>query len=170
MTTKAQSFFHYAVIFCLLYLVSCGSVSTDEGKNQLRSDGYVQYSVNGQNIVIADSIIASDPALLYLYGYYTSFDSTLQLSAGTFEHYLKITLLHCRDTGIYLLGDQKQSYGMVETNWSTDSTLPSQFHLTLLDTVQKIVNGTFSFRVVDLGNRNNSTLIEGTVSKFPIGH
>ncbi len=136
----------------------------------LQSDGYLKYFSNGATVTVADSVKGADPAYFLLTGYYFRSTAFLELEAHatSSNQDLRLHLINCHDTGIFVLDAPGRSSASLN-GWTTDSSHQGLVHITLFDTLNRKVSGTFRFTAFNKISSPDSIIVDsGTFYHFPI--
>ena len=169
------------ILVLACFFQACQNNST-AGEGALLSDGYISYLADGVPTIVHDSLGPGDPAWYYLYGSFhdstLSFSATLSFSNGT---HAQFTLVPLHDTGTYIFsnvsnGGAVRSSAEVydfakQADYTTDSLLNGEFHLTRFDTAHGRIAGTFEFTARRFNSSSESDTIRvenGVVFDFPI--
>ncbi|MDP4230464.1 MAG: DUF6252 family protein [Bacteroidota bacterium] len=166
-----------SLLACTLLTCLVTSCTYDPGTRDhegLRSDGYIRYTYNGNNVILYDSIYGGDPAYFLLSGYYYRHDTLLILTGSTSQtdERINIELENCLDTGIFDKGLYNASITQTTSKhtWYSDLKHAGQVHLTQFDTVNGLASGTFKFEAVttNLPVRDSIFVDSGFFFHFPI--
>jgi hypothetical protein len=161
-------------LIAIASIFSSCNYNPDQLYGELRSDGYIRYTVNGKKIFIPDSLKPGDPSIPLIEGEYDKRNSSLILRGSHFPSYggIMIQILHCLDTGSFGLTSMNNSYASVYDSLAltTDSLHQGQFHLIRLDTINHKIAGTFGFVATTKNNPDTNTVIidSGKFFNFPI--
>jgi hypothetical protein len=144
----------------LVTLAACQS--STEFKGSRLSDTTMSFLVNGQKIVISDSLFAGDPDLQAIWAEYDYFDSILQINGSTAGAKISFHLRMLPDTGEKLLTNNPFNshslsgsayvsflhYGWIDSRYITDSVHTGVLRITEFDTINDRISGTFQFYAI----------------------
>jgi hypothetical protein len=155
----------------LVTLAACQS--STEFKGSHLSDATMSFLVNGQKIVISDSLFAGDPDLQAIWAEYDYFDSILQISGSTAGAKISFQLRMLPDTGEKLLAIAPFNshslsgsadvgflhYGWIDSSYITDSVHTGVLRITKFDMINDRISGTFQFYAI--GRSDSDTIYVG---------
>ncbi len=159
----------HLLILAALLICSCSQTSTTTPPTRL-SNGYVAYTVAGQRDSIPDLSVAGDPGFLTLDCAFATKDSILTVNAiaANRAESVNLTLQQFSAPGKYSLSAKDGGSATYLTAFYViDSIHGGSVDVSQIDTVQKVMSGTFRFLAKGYVNGDRVTIDSGKFFRVP---